>query len=247
MSDSEHGTGAHEIDNMPNGRLFNLLFGLSALTLLACIGVVQLFNRQLERIEDQRGEVASFQLSEYREEMGKLKGSWGVVEIVEDDGLPKADNAPANAGPELAPRYHMPLAEAKRRVLADPKVMAAQPEYPDWKVQVWDKKPANTETEAAAAPTPTPTMPPPTPQPAGRPTPTPNDGGAPAEGKAPAQPSPPADGKAPAQPSRPVDGKAPAKPTEGKAPAKPVEGKAEGKAPAKPAKPAEGKAEGKAE
>ena len=68
----DHGGAGHEVDKMPSGRLFNLLFGLSALTLVACIGVVQLFYRQVDTIRDTRDTKVSFQLAEYRQQMGHV-------------------------------------------------------------------------------------------------------------------------------------------------------------------------------
>ena len=87
--------GGHEIDKMPNARLFNLLFGLSALTLLACIGVIQLFNYQVEAIEETRGEAGSFRVEAYRDEMRKQADGWGKVEVTiwthKIDGLTESD------------------------------------------------------------------------------------------------------------------------------------------------------------
>ena len=49
MSDHDHDEGGHEIDKHAQPvRLFNLLVGMSALTLLAAIGVIQLFNLQVD-------------------------------------------------------------------------------------------------------------------------------------------------------------------------------------------------------
>src|SRR5262250_1635343 len=93
----EHG-GGHEIDRMPNARLFNLLFGLSALTLLACIGVIQLFNMQVDSLEHTRADQGSFRIHEYTDEMNKQKSGWGRVEIKELD-----DKNTTNV------RYYMPV------------------------------------------------------------------------------------------------------------------------------------------
>ena len=147
--------GGHEIDKMPNTRLFNLLFGLSGLTLLACIGVIQLFNYQVAAIEESRGEVGSFRIEGYREEMRKQADGWGKVELKETDG-------------ELSKRFYMPITQAKKKVLDDPKLLNAAPAYPGWK----------TSDEQAPAAAPAPTR-------GAAPTP-----GTPVDGKAPAEKAP---------------------------------------------------------
>jgi hypothetical protein len=126
----EHETGAHEVDKMPSRRLFNLLFGLSALTLAACIGVVQLFNRQVDSILDTRATKVSFQLSDYRQEMVEIESNWGVLVIDDDDGVAGDQGG---KGPHEDRRYQMPLAEARKRVLAEPeKWLKAGPAYRGW-------------------------------------------------------------------------------------------------------------------
>jgi hypothetical protein len=128
--------GGHEIDKMPNTRLFNLLFGLSGLTLLACIGVIQLFNYQVDAIEESRGEVGSFRIEGYREEMRKQVDGWGKVDVKETD-----DNT-------VSKKFYMPLSQAKKKVIDDPKLLNAAPAYPGWKT--------SDEQAPAVAPTPTP-------------------------------------------------------------------------------------------
>jgi hypothetical protein len=130
----------HEIDRMPNGRLFNLLFGLSALTLLAAIGVIQLFNIQVEALEQSRAEQGSFRLAAYNEEMNKAKTSSGQVTINELD-----DKATVNT------RYFVPLATARKQVLDDPKKLAAFGQYPGWKTSD-DQAPAAGPAPGGAAP-----------------------------------------------------------------------------------------------
>jgi hypothetical protein len=132
---AEH-DGGHEIDKMPNARLFNLLFGLSGLTLLACIGVIQLFNLQVDAIEQNRAEAGSFRIESYREEMRKQIEGWGKLEVKEPD-----DNS-------VSTRYYMPIAQAKKKVLDEPKLLEAAPKYPGWKTSD-EQAPA-----AAAAPEP---------------------------------------------------------------------------------------------
>jgi hypothetical protein len=199
----DHGghDGAHEIDKMPNSRLFNLLFSLSALTLLACIGVIQLFNRQVEQIGETRGKDASFQLQTYRDEQAQIAGSWGRVMMMDDDGVPSDRGG---VGPREAARAHMPLAEARRRVLADPKLMAAMPKYPGWVDHDPAKQPKPGQPAAAPAMPMRPGRPMPGAMPGapgGQPRgamPVPAERPMPREGKAPADGKAPTDGKAPA-------------------------------------------------
>ncbi|MCA9654930.1 MAG: hypothetical protein KC501_33750 [Myxococcales bacterium] len=202
MSDHEHDEheGGHEVDNMPSRKLFNLLFGLSALTLLACIGVVQLFNRQVDSIEHTRAGKMSFQLAEYRQEMDDIEKDWGVVRIKDDDGVPEAEGG---KGPHEAVRYQMPLAEARKRVLESPdKYLKAQRPYrggrnPDPNAPAAAARPMMPRAPGAAvqprpvaptvlpAPVPAPAPEGAQPQPAA-PAPKgaePNEGAAPAEGK----------------------------------------------------------------
>lgn len=133
MSHDDHGheQGGHEIDKMPNGRLFNLLGGLSALTLLSCIGVVQLFNLQVRGIEDERNSRVSYRLTEYREEQAKLRDSYGRVLIKEDDGLTKPEGDSVKV-PRPVTLRRMPMADAIAKVVKDPKAFAAQRRYRGW-------------------------------------------------------------------------------------------------------------------
>jgi hypothetical protein len=222
--DDHHGVGAHEVDKMPSSRLFNLLFGLSGLTLVACIGVVQLFYRQVDTIKDTRDTKVSFQLAEYRAQMDGLRGGL-VLDMTDDDGIPAAEGG---KGVHEERRYQMPLAEARKRVLEQPGLLKAG-------------KPANPRWRDPDANAPKPAMQVgPKPRPPARPPVQPGVDGRPAGVLPP--------GAVPGQPGRPgamVPAEAPA---EGKAPAK-GEGKAEGKAPGKgegKAGKGEGKAEGKA-
>lgn len=132
MSDHDHDEGpkGHEIDNMPSRKLFNLLFGLLALTILACIGVVQLFFRQVESIETTRYSKTPFHLAEYREEMDALTKDWNVTTIDDDDGVASDKGG---KGAHEAKRYRMPMAEARKRVLESPeKYLKAQRAYRNW-------------------------------------------------------------------------------------------------------------------
>jgi hypothetical protein len=115
----EHERGAHEIDKLPNARLFNLLFGLSALVLVSSIGVIQLFNMQVAGIERSRAKQVSFRLQEYRDEVGRVQGNWGTATVLEESG-------------EETAVHHMPLAEARRRVLDKPELLGAAPKARGW-------------------------------------------------------------------------------------------------------------------
>ncbi len=251
--DHDHDQGAHEVDNMPSRRLFRLLFGLSGLTLLACIGVVQLFNQQVSSIRATRATQVSFQLAEYKQEMEAITSDWGVVVIDDDDGVPTKLNG---KGPHEDTRYHMPLTEARKRVLDDPKTaLKAARAYPNWvnvdpnapKAKPRTRRPLGPRGAKRPGRQPVrvpaqgrPGAAPGRPAPGGAAVPGRPAPGGPKPGAAPAGvPTPAPSGKPPAEgkaPAKPAEGKAPAKPAEGKAPAKPAEGKA-------PAKPAEGKAQ----
>jgi hypothetical protein len=161
-SDHGHGEGGHEIDRMPNARLFNLLFGLSGLTLLAGIGVVQLFNLQVEAIETQRAEAGSFRRNDYEAEMAAIRTGSGTVKVSELD----------DAG-SISTRSYMPIAAAKKAVLDDPNRLKGFGMYRGWKT-------ADEQAPAAAAP-----AGPPGAMPVPKPTPDPAAPGAAPGGAAP--------------------------------------------------------------
>ncbi|MCA9705219.1 MAG: hypothetical protein KDK70_05125, partial [Myxococcales bacterium] len=131
--DHDHGHdegGGHEIDKMPSSKLFNLLFGLSALTLIACIGVVQLFNSQVSTMRGVRDAKVPFQLAEYRQSMGELENRWGMVLLPDDDGVPVKEGGQSV---HESQRYFMPVAEARKRVLESPgQYFKATRPYPRW-------------------------------------------------------------------------------------------------------------------
>ncbi|MBC8071183.1 MAG: hypothetical protein IAG13_22850, partial [Deltaproteobacteria bacterium] len=149
----DHEGAGHEIDRMPNARLFSLLFGLSGLTLLACIGVIQLFNMQVDALETSRAEQGSFRIVEYLDEMNKTKSGWGNVEVKELD-----DKNTTTV------RWHMPLTSARKAVLDDPNQLKAFAPVGAWKT-------ADEQAPAAAAKPGAPTdgagMRPPMPMPSG--------------------------------------------------------------------------------
>ncbi|MBL4683705.1 MAG: hypothetical protein JKY37_03880 [Nannocystaceae bacterium] len=134
--DHAHEQGGHEIDKMPNARLFNLLFGLSALTLLACFGVIQLFNLQVRGVEDERNLRGSFRLMEYQAEQAAHRTSFARVLIADDDGLsvsPAAGKGPVGRGTHNSVVNRMPLEDARALVLKDPKAFRAKRAYRGWK------------------------------------------------------------------------------------------------------------------
>ncbi len=107
----EHG-GGHELDVMPNRRLFNLLTSLTALTLLACIGLVAFFYRQAETLVVERAKEGSFLVKRYKEEMR---------EVIEGYG-PTGDGE----------HFFVPHEKAKELVLSDPSRFRAAPPPPGW-------------------------------------------------------------------------------------------------------------------
>ena len=115
----DHEEGGHEIDKMPNRRLFNLLTGLSALTLLACIGVVQLFNLQVSRIEEDWARRGSFSQQEYQSEMQAVLEGYGKTTLREDDGAE-------------AVRYYVPAQKAAAQILKDPELLGGAAPYRGW-------------------------------------------------------------------------------------------------------------------
>lgn len=114
----EHGGGGHEVDQMPNARLFNLLFGLSALTFVACFGVVQLFNRQVDSIEADRAKAGSYSRHAYAQEMERHVDAFGQATIRDGDR-------------EIT-LYHVPVDKAVEQVLANPKAFQRGRLYPGW-------------------------------------------------------------------------------------------------------------------
>lgn len=151
MSDSHntgHG-GGHEIDEPPTKELFNIVWGLGALTLLSLVTCVQLFNNQQRDLMTERSKEASFVLEQYEKEMDTvIKGS-GELSFKDSNGK------------EVKQRF-VPLAVARELVLSKPDGLRAGPAPAGW--QHPDDIAAGGQA-AGAAPTPAP-------------TPTPTDGAA---------------------------------------------------------------------
>jgi len=120
MSDAHHDehVGGHEIDQMPNGRLFNLMIGLSILTLGACIGVVRLFDKQVESIQADRAKAGAYSRNVYRQEMAKIVGGYGAT--------------PLRDGDKELTLYHIPVAKAAEEVLKDKARFKRGRVYPGW-------------------------------------------------------------------------------------------------------------------
>ncbi|MEZ4451166.1 MAG: hypothetical protein R3B09_16930 [Nannocystaceae bacterium] len=146
MSDSHnnHGHGdnvtGHELDSPPTSQLFNIVWGLGALTLLSIVTCVQLFNGQRDALQSERLEASSYRLAEYRADQAKLANENGETDLV-DDGKTYA-------------MEHVPLLRAKEKVLADPGLLKAGPRPPGWVHP--DDLAAGVQGAGSAAPTPAP-------------------------------------------------------------------------------------------
>jgi len=196
----------HEMDVPPTKELFNIIWGLGALTLLSLATCVQLFNNQQRDIAAERGKEAPAVLAQYRQGMDAITRSAGEV------------NFKDSTGAEVKQRY-VPLAVARELVLSKPERLLAAPPPVGWMHP--DDIAAGGQGGAAAAPAPAapappaPAVPAPTdiaPGPDGAPT----GAGMPAGAGTPA-PNPPAIAPAPAtppgQPAADPGKSAPAAPT----------------------------------
>lgn len=195
---SDHEVGAHEVDQMSTGRLFNLLVGLSIITLLACVAVVQLFYAQVRALVATRGENL-YSLQEYRKEMDGVVSKEGDWEF--------------SVGTANVKVHYIPLEEAEAAVLRDPKTQfVAAPAMPNWDRAAAVREFESGATVAATAATPSDETPPteavgeaaPTPDAAaGESTePTTTDAAAPSVEEAAAAVEPPAAEAEPTSPTR---------------------------------------------
>ncbi|WAS92232.1 hypothetical protein [Nannocystis punicea] len=196
-----HG-GGHELDAPPTRELFNIVWGLGALTLLSLITCVQLFNDQARDLNAERGKEGSALLAEYRKGMETRTRGQGEDTLTDATG-------------KVVARYsYIPLASARDLILAKPEKLGAFAPPPGW-IHPDD---VATGGQKAAAPTPTPAAPEGTPPADGTAPAVPTEGAAaPAEGAA-----APAEGAAapagtPTDAAKPAD--AAAKPAEGTPPA----------------------------
>ncbi|MCY1055206.1 hypothetical protein [Nannocystis sp. SCPEA4] len=194
-----HG-GGHELDAPPTRELFNIVWGLGALTLLSLITCVQLFNDQARDLESERGKEGSALLAKYRKDMETRTRGAGEDSITDATG-------------KVVGRYnYIPLASARDLILAKPEKLGAFAPPPGW------IHPDDVAAGGQKAAAPTPAAPEGTPPVDGTPPvvpAAPTDGAAaPAEGAA-----APAEGAAkPAEGTAPAEGAA-AKPAEGTPPA----------------------------
>jgi hypothetical protein len=145
MSDHEHYKGGHELDAPPTRQLFNIVWGLGAITFLSIITCVQLFNQQRDALQSERYGETSWRLAQYQDEQAKQRYESGEYAL--------NDN-----GKEVTISY-VPLARATEKVLADPKLLQAAPPPPGF------VHPDDLASGGAAAPAPAPT-PAPAPAPA---------------------------------------------------------------------------------
>jgi len=144
MSDSHHTGhgGGHEIDEPPTKELFNIIWGLGALTLLSLATCVQLFNNQQRDLMAERSKEASFVLEQYHKDMDAVTKGSGELSFKDSNGK------------EVRQRY-VPLAVARELVLSKPESLHAPAPPPGW--QHPDDIAAGGSAAGAPTPTPTPT------------------------------------------------------------------------------------------
>ena len=91
-----HGTSygaGHEMDVPPTKELFNIVWGLGALTLLSLVTCVQLFNNQQRDIMDERGKESSLVLAQYRQGMDAVTKSSGELAFNQAEPVPHHEGA----------------------------------------------------------------------------------------------------------------------------------------------------------
>jgi len=136
MSDHQHYKGGHEVDQPPTRELFNIIWGLGAITLLSIVTCEQLFNKQRDALQSERYSQVSWKLAEYQTEQNKQRFESGSYEL-NDDG-------------KVVTLNYMPLARAAEKLLTDPALLKAAPPPPGF------VHPDDMAGGAAAAPAPTP-------------------------------------------------------------------------------------------
>ncbi len=113
-----HGAG-HEMDVPPTKELFNIVWGLGALTLLSLVTCVQLFNNQQRDIMTERGNESSQVLAQYRQNMEAATRTAGEASFKDSNGA------------EIKQRY-VPLTVARELVLSKPERMTASEPPKGW-------------------------------------------------------------------------------------------------------------------
>lgn len=113
-----HGAG-HEMDVPPTKELFNIVWGLGALTLLSLVTCVQLFNNQQRDLMTERGSESSQVLTQYRQSMESATRTAGESSFKDSNGA------------EVKQRY-VPLTVARELVLSKPERMQAAPAPKGW-------------------------------------------------------------------------------------------------------------------
>lgn len=114
-----HGGAGHEMDIPPTKELFNIVWGLGALTLLSLVTCVQLFNNQQRDIMTERGNESSQVLAEYRKGMESATRTAGESTFKDSSGA------------EIKQR-HVPLTVARELVLSKPERMQAAAPPKGW-------------------------------------------------------------------------------------------------------------------
>lgn len=113
-----HGPG-HEMDVPPTKELFNIVWGLGALTLLSLVTCVQLFNNQQRDLMTERGNESPQVLAKYRQSMEAATRTAGESSFKDSNGA------------EIKQRY-VPLTVARELVLSKPERMQAAPAPKGW-------------------------------------------------------------------------------------------------------------------
>lgn len=114
-----HDSGGHEMDVPPTKELFNIVWGLGALTLLSLITCVQLFNGQQRDIMDERAKESSYVLESYRKDMDAVTKGSGEASFKDSNGV------------EIKQRF-VPLAVARELVISKPERLQAAPAPKGW-------------------------------------------------------------------------------------------------------------------
>ncbi|MBA3549625.1 MAG: hypothetical protein H0T76_24370, partial [Nannocystis sp.] len=99
--------GGHEIDEPPTKELFNIVWGLGALTMLSLVTCVQLFNNQQRDLMAERAKEASFVLEQYQTDMDAVTKGSGELSFKDTNGK------------DVKQRF-VPLAVARELVLSKP-------------------------------------------------------------------------------------------------------------------------------